>query len=165
VDSYLRDSSGVALLAAGVLGASIYVCAVAHIPMVASLLATGAAPGISIVFLVTGTATNLPELIALYNTIGKRTVILYACSLIIGAMIAGAVINAWLMPGFEPVFDPIRSLDMIDVGESLQPTVGNVLTLSSTAAIVILAGVGTWRKITARFSKRNTGSGDSCCSG
>ena len=75
VDSYLRESTGTALLAAGVLGASIYVCAVAHIPLVASLLTTGAAPGISIVFLVTGTATNLPELVALYNTIGKRSVV------------------------------------------------------------------------------------------
>jgi uncharacterized membrane protein YraQ (UPF0718 family) len=107
VDSYLRDSSGTALLAAGVLGASIYVCAVAHIPLVASLLATGAAPGISIVFLVTGTATNLPELVALYNTIGRRIVILYATSLIIAAMLAGVLVNAWLLPGFEPVFEGV----------------------------------------------------------
>lgn len=166
VDSYLRESSGVALLAAGLLGASIYVCAVAHIPLVASLLATGAAPGISIVFLVTGTATNLPELIALYNTIGKRTVILYACSLIVGAMLAGAAVNSWLLPGFEPVFDPLRSLELIDAGERLQPSVGNMLTLTSTAALVILASFGTWRWIRARIAGRNgTDSGDSCCSG
>ena len=119
VDSYLRESSGTALLAAGVLGASIYVCAVAHIPLVASLLATGAAPGISIVFLVTGTATNLPELVALYNTIGKRIVVLYAASLIAGAMLAGVAVNAWLLPGFEPVFDPVRSLDLLDAGAAL----------------------------------------------
>lgn len=166
VDSYLRESSGVALLAAGLLGASIYVCAVAHIPLVASLLATGAAPGISIVFLVTGTATNLPELIALYNTIGRRTVILYACSLIVGAMLAGVAVNAWLLPGFEPVFDPLRSLDMIGIGERLQPTIGNVLTLTSTAALVALAGLGSWRRIRALFTRGNdTGSDDNCCSG
>ena len=166
VDSYLRESSGVALLAAGLLGASIYVCAVAHIPLVASLLATGAAPGISIVFLVTGTATNLPELVALYNTIGRRTVILYACSLITGAMIAGVAVNAWLLPGFEPVFDPLRSLDMIDIGERLQPSVGNVLGLTSTAALVALASVGIGRRIKALFTRGNdAGSDDDCCSG
>jgi uncharacterized membrane protein YraQ (UPF0718 family) len=165
VDSYLRESTGTALLAAGVLGASIYVCAVAHIPLVASLLATGAAPGISIVFLVTGTATNLPELVALYNTIGKRTVILYASSLIAGAMVAGVVVNAWLLPGFEPVFDPVRSLDLLDAGERLQPRIGNVLSLLSTAALVALAGLGTWRRVAARIRSTAGDSDDSCCSG
>ncbi|HUT40725.1 MAG TPA: permease [Gammaproteobacteria bacterium] len=167
VDSYLRDSSGIALLAAGVLGASIYVCAVGHIPLVASLLATGAAPGISIVFLVTGTATNLPELIALYNTIGKRTVVLYVSALITGAMLAGVAVNAWLLPGFEPVFDPLRSLELVDLGEGLHPTIGNVVSLVSTAVLIALAGLGIWRWVAARFSRRSAsdGSGDSCCSG
>ena len=167
VDSYLRESSGTALLAAGVLGASIYVCAVAHIPLVATLLATGAAPGISIVFLVTGTASNLPELIALYNTIGRRTVVLYATSLIIGAMIAGVAVNAWLMPGFEPVFDPVRSLELVEAGERLQPTVGALVSAVATAVLAALAAFGTWRWIAARIRSRsaNPGSGDGCCSG
>ena len=166
-DSYLRESSAIALLAAGVLGASIYVCAVAHIPLVASLLATGAAPGISIVFLVTGTATNLPELVALYNTIGKRIVILYAASLIAGAMAAGLAVNAWLMPGFEPVFDPVRSLDLLEAGERLQPTVGVALSQASVFALVILAGIGSWRRAVVWLRSRASAgsSGDGCCSG
>lgn len=166
VDSYLRESSGTALLAAAMLGASIYVCAVAHIPLVATLLATGAAPGISIVFLVTGTATNLPELIALYNTIGRRTVVLYASSLIVGAMIAGVAVNAWLLPGFEPVFDPVRSLELVEAGERLQPTIGGMVSAVATAALVVLAAVGTWRWVAVRLRRRGaTGSGDGCCSG
>ncbi|MGB5474527.1 MAG: efflux transporter SaoE [Gammaproteobacteria bacterium] len=165
VDSYLRDSSGLALMAAGVLGASIYVCAVGHIPLVASLLAMGAAPGISIVFLVTGTATNLPELIALYNTIGRRTVVLYASSLIVGAMIAGVAVNAWLMPGFAPVFDPVRSLELVEAGERLQPTIGALVSAVASAVLVALAGFGTWRWIAARLRSRSTKSDDSCCSG
>ncbi|MGB5252381.1 MAG: permease [Sedimenticolaceae bacterium] len=166
VDTYLRESSGMALLAAGVLGATIYVCAVAHIPLVATLLATGAAPGVSIVFLVTGTATNLPELIALYNTIGKRTVILYASSLIVGAMIAGAAVNAWLMPGFEPVFDPVRSLELIETGERLQPTIGGLVTAVATAVLATLAVFGTWRWVAARLrGRRAAGARDDCCSG
>ena len=166
VDTYLRESSGTALLAAGVLGASIYVCAVAHIPLVATLLATGAAPGVSIVFLVTGTATNLPELIALYNTIGKRTVILYASSLILGAIVAGAAVNTWLMPGFEPIFDPLHSLELMETGERLQPTIGGLLSLVATIGLVALAGWGTWHRVAMRFrSRRVAGSGDDCCSG
>lgn len=159
-EAYLRESSLISLAAAGVLGASIYVCAVAHIPLVATLLAAGAAPGVSIVFLVTGTATNLPELIALYNTIGRRTVILYAVTLVCGAMLAGTAVNAWLMPGFEPTFDPIGSLDLMEAGERLQPTVGTLATLASTAVLVGLMGLGIWRRL-----RRRAGGQESCCSG
>ena len=146
------------------LGASIYVCAVAHIPLVASLLATGAAPGISIVFLVTGTATNLPELVALYHTIGRRIVVLYAVSLIAGAMLAGVAVNAWLLPGFAPVFDPVRSLDLLDAGERLQPTVGVALGQASAFGLVVLAVIGSWRR-GAAWLRRRTAAADGCCSG
>ena len=159
-EAYLRESSLISLGAAGVLGASIYVCAVAHIPLVATLLAAGAAPGVSIVFLVTGTATNLPELIALYNTIGRRTVILYSASLVCGAMLAGAAVNAWLMPGFEPAFDPLGSLELMEAGEWLQPTVGAATSLASTAALIGLMGLGVWRRL-----RRHDSSEESCCSG
>lgn len=162
VDTYLRESHIVALLAAAVLGASIYVCAVAHIPLVATLLAAGAAPGVAIVFLVTGTATNLPELIALYNTIGKRTVILYAISLIIGAMITGLLVNLWLMPGFSPVFDPVASLELLEAGEQLQPTVGTAPSLLATVALALLALLGSWRRAVAYIGRRR--SSDGCCS-
>lgn len=166
VDTYLRESSGMALVAAALLGASIYVCAVAHIPLVATLVAAGAAPGIAIVFLVTGTATNLPELIALYNTIGKRTVILYTVSLIIGAMIAGVLVNLWLLPGFSPVFDPVRSLDLLETGERLQPTVGETLRLLATVVLAGLALLGVWRWVGGLIARRRgSGTGDGCCSG
>jgi uncharacterized membrane protein YraQ (UPF0718 family) len=164
VDTYLRESHIVALLAAAVLGASIYVCAVAHIPLVATLLAAGAAPGVAIVFLVTGTATNLPELIALYNTIGKRTVILYAVSLIIGAMITGLLVNLWLMPGFSPVFDPVASLELLDAGQRLQPTVGTVPSLLATVALTLLALLGSWRRAIAYIGRRRSSTGGGCCS-
>jgi uncharacterized membrane protein YraQ (UPF0718 family) len=162
IDMYLRESSGLALLAAGLLGASIYVCAVAHIPLVATLLATGAAPGITIVFLVTGTATNLPELIALYNTIGKRTVVVYTSMLVTGAIIAGVAVNAWLLPDFTPVFDPLESLDLLDTGERLQPAISSTLSLAATFALVGLAGWGTMRRVTARL---RSSSSDGCCTG
>jgi uncharacterized membrane protein YraQ (UPF0718 family) len=164
VDTYLRENHVVALLAAAVLGASIYVCAVAHIPLVATLLAAGAAPGVAIVFLVTGTATNLPELIALYNTIGKRTVILYAVSLIIGAMITGLLVNLWLMPGFSPVFDPVASLELLDAGQRLQPTMGTMPSLLATIMLALLSLLGSWRWVIAHIGRRRSRTGDGCCS-
>jgi uncharacterized membrane protein YraQ (UPF0718 family) len=164
-DTYLRDNSILALAVAGVLGASIYVCAVAHIPLVATLLAAGAAPGVAIVFLVTGTATNLPELIALYKTIGRRTVVIYTASLVLASMAAGAAVNTWLMPGFEPVFNPIRSLDLLDVGERLQLGVSEMFSLSAVFALMVLIGVGLYRRISGRLMAGRRGGNRDCCSG
>ncbi len=164
VDSYLRDSTAVALLAAAVLGASIYVCAVAHIPFVAALLASGVAPGIAIVYLAAGTATNLPELIALDRTIGRRVVLIYTGTLIVGSMLAGTFVNYWLMPGFEAALDPVASLRLTDWGELLQPNVGNLITLASVAVLLWLAVWGTGRKLVswlpARGARKET---DPCC--
>lgn len=163
VDTYLRESSVIALLAAAVLGASIYVCAVAHIPFVAALLASGVAPGIAIVYLAAGTATNLPELIALYKTIGRRTVVIYTATLIVGSIVTGVIVNAWLMPGFNPVLDPITSLDLASLGEHLQLSVSTSVSAVSLIILVCLAGWGTYRKIRERLLVRAAPSASDCC--
>ena len=146
IDQYLGSDSIVSLLAAAVLGASIYVCAVAHIPLVATLLAAGATPGLAIVFLVTGTATNLPELFALYKAIGRRTVIIYVTGLVIASVLAGLVVNAWLLPGFVPVFDPLSSIEALSQAEEWQFSVPSVWAVGSAILIGILAlgGAARW---------------------
>jgi len=163
VDEYLHDSNTIALLAAAVLGASIYVCAVAHIPFVAALLASGVAPGIAIVYLAAGTATNLPELVALYKTIGRRTVIIYTSTLILGAMLAGLIVNAWLLPGFVPELDPMRSLDLATLGERLQFSINSSVSLGSVVILFALVVWGTYRKVREWWPARTTASVNQCC--
>ena len=170
VDTYLGHGGILGLLIVGAFGAVIYVCAVAHIPVVATLLASGAAPGAAIVFLVTGTATNLPELVALYHAIGRRTVFVYVIGLVLGSVAAGLLVNAMLLPGFEPVFDPLRSLELLRVGELLQPTVASGIALSSA---VLLLGLATWGLVarvrarllpaTAGVSKAEPSCSPACC--
>lgn len=144
MQEYLGDASLLGLLAVGLFGASIYVCAVAHIPLVATLLAAGAGPGAAVVFLVTGAATNLPELLTLYHTIGKRTVILYTTVMISASVLAGVAINAWLLPGFKPVFDPVTSLDLISATQNWQLFLPTVIYPASAFAVLGLAiwGIG-----------------------
>jgi len=154
IDTYLGDGGWPGLLAVGLFGAVIYVCAVAHIPVVATLLASGAAPGAAIVFLVTGAATNLPELVALYHAIGRRTVTIYAAGLVVGSLVAGLLVNAILLPGFEPVFDPLRSLELMQVGQLLQPTVAGWVGFSSALLLAALAGWGFGARVRARFVAR-----------
>lgn len=151
MEAYLGSPAVSGLLIAALAGASIYVCAVAHIPLVATLLAAGAAPGVAIVFLVTGTATNLPELITLYKTIGRRTVILYSGGLIVAAMLAGIIVNGLLLPGFAPHFDPLASLNMVESGERFWFTPWAWLNTTAAWLLIALAVWGSWLRIRQWF--------------
>jgi uncharacterized protein len=163
MQTYLGSSSFVSLLVAALLGASIYVCAVAHIPLVAALLAAGAPPGAAIVFLVTGTATNLPELFTLYRTIGRRTVIIYTSVLILSSILAGLLVNMWLMPGFEADFDPLASLSLMDQSDRLWWTPSAIIKWSSSVVVLFLAGWGIISYLQGLLSRRNVNSDTGCC--
>ncbi len=161
IQQYLNGQSFWGLFAAAVLGATIYVCAVAHIPLVASLIATGAGPGAAIVFLVTGTATNLPELFTLYKTIGKRTVIIYSSVLISTSLLAGWLVNLWLLPGFAIEFDPLKSLQLTEFSGYFWLTPSNFFNTLTTFAVILLATAGCYLKVKTLF-KRDLKAG--CCS-
>ena len=163
-ERYLSNNSFIGLLAAGVLGASIYVCAVAHIPVVATLLAAGAGPGAAIVFLVTGTATNLPELYTLYRTIGRRTIVVYVTTLVLASMLAGLLVNLWLAPGFTPIFDPLTSLDLIERADQLWVTWPTVFNIGAALIVLGLGAYGTWLRVRSRLFRRfGARHDDACC--
>jgi hypothetical protein len=117
------------------------------------------------VFLVTGTATNLPELFALYKTIGKRTVVIYTTSLIVLSLVAGAVVNLWLGTGFSPVFDPLASLELIETGEKLWISPGALVNVLAAWAVVALAAWGCWLRFRQRFLASGSLDDSGCCSG
>jgi len=141
----------VPLLFVALFSASIYVCAVAHIPVVAAFLAAGAGPGFGIVFLVTGAATNLPELFALQRTLGTRIVAIYVCGLIGLSLLAGWAVNLWLAPNYVPIMDPLRSIQFSDLASTLSPVLPDVVTIASTAAVLILIIWGTVRWVAQKI--------------
>jgi len=133
------------LLLVALFGASLYVCAVAHIPLVAALLAAGAGPGAAIVFLVTGAATNLPEFIALQRVFGTRAVLLYVGGLIGLSLFAGTLVNIWLA-GYQPLMDPLRSLEWSDLAAQLTPVIPEPVAVVSALAVagLIVWGLARW---------------------
>jgi uncharacterized protein len=144
--NYLGEAAPfLSLLLVAIFGASIYVCAVAHIPLVAALLATGAAPGIAIVFLVTGAASNLPELIALQRVMGTRTVVVYTSCLIGTSLFAGWLVNLWLIPGYVSVTDAEQSLGWAELGERLNPIIPHTLSIICAAILLVLITWGVYR--------------------
>lgn len=142
------------LFIVAVLGMIIYVCAVAHIPLVAALLVAGASPGVAIVFLVTGAVTNLPELIALQKILGRRTIAVYVVSLVAASILAGWLVNLWLLPDFSPALDPMASLHWSDLAERVTIIVPQWLTVASAVIVAGLCAWGVGRWIRARMPGR-----------
>lgn len=93
IQKYLGNPGVLSLGSIAILACVMYVCAVGHIPFIAALVASGASPGVAITFLIAGAATNLPELISIYNVIGKRAVIIYSTTLTICALVIGYITN------------------------------------------------------------------------
>ena len=65
IQTYLGNPGFVSLFGITVVAAFMYVCAVGHIPFIAALVASGAAPGVAITFLMAGAATNIPGLVTI----------------------------------------------------------------------------------------------------
>lgn len=113
IHQYLGNPGMISLTGIGILGAVMYVCAVGHIPFIAAVVAAGAAPGVAITFLMTGAATNLPELISIYKIIGRRSTLIYSVTVVGASLAIGFLTNALLMPDFMPDFDHNRTVRTI----------------------------------------------------
>lgn len=118
IQKYLSSPDMVSILGIALLSTVMYVCSVGHIPFVAALIGAGASPGIAITFLITGTATNLPELMSIFNLMGKKAAIIYTSFLAALSMIVGYLINVFLTD-FVPVFDISVNQGKLDLAEKL----------------------------------------------
>lgn len=65
IQTYLGNPGFISLFGITVIAALMYVCAVGHLPFIAAIVASGAAPGVAITFLMAGASTNIPELITI----------------------------------------------------------------------------------------------------
>ncbi len=83
-----------AMLVMMAVGIPIYVCASASVPVAAALILKGLSPGAVLVFLMTGPATNAAGLVTIWNTLGRRTAILYLITVAACALGAGLLLDA-----------------------------------------------------------------------
>lgn len=81
-----------------ILAASIpmYVCATGSVPIAAALMLKGISPGAAFVFLMAGPATNAGTITVIGKSLGKKALITYLASIIIGAFLSGIIINEFL---------------------------------------------------------------------
>ncbi|MFV0438883.1 MAG: efflux transporter SaoE [Desulfopila sp.] len=138
IQGYLGSPGMISIAGIAVLGSVLYVCAVGHIPLVAALVATGAAPGVAITFLMTGAATNLPELISIYKMIGKRAALLYSSLVVLSSLGIGWLTNQYLLPGFVPFYNLDKGQQAIGLANRLIVSVPEPLQIACSLILLFL---------------------------
>ncbi len=155
IQDYLGQPGFVSLFGITVVAALMYVCAVGHIPFIAALVASGAAPGVAITFLMAGAGTNIPELLTISKTIGKRAMFMYFSMVVVISNVVGYITNRLLMPGFTPVLDYDQTQHTISYANKMivvMPEWGKNLC---SIILVCFALVSLYRVINAKVKKQS----------
>jgi hypothetical protein len=156
IQAYLGDPGALSLGAGAILGAIMYVCAVGHIPFTAALVASGAAPGLALTFLMTGAATNAPELLSIWKLMGRRPAIIYSGLLVLASFAVGAIANALLGPGFVPTFDTSGSEAAVGFATALSGWSPVALEWACSAAVIAMGAYAWWTWATTLVRGRAT---------
>lgn len=109
IQKHLGNPSLISLATLALLSTTMYVSAVSHIPFIATLIASGAAPGVAVIFLMAA-ATDIPELYTIRKMIGKRCALIYTGLISIYAFSVGMITNWILMLDFILVGNSIDQL-------------------------------------------------------
>jgi len=74
----------------------LYVCATSSVPIAAALIVKGLSPGAALVFLMAGPATNAATISVIANTLGKKSLIVYLSTIIIGSFAGGVILDQFM---------------------------------------------------------------------
>jgi len=119
-----------AMLIMMAIGIPVYVCASASVPVAAALILKGLSPGAALVFLMTGPATNAAGLVTIWNTLGRRTAILYLLTVATCALAAGLLLDV--------ILHSMHIHDMAHAHRMVPPLV----EYASAAILLVLLGYG-----------------------
>ncbi|PWQ95227.1 SO_0444 family Cu/Zn efflux transporter [Leucothrix arctica] len=129
------------MIAAGI---PMYICATASTPVAAGLLMAGVSPGVALVLLLTGPATNISTLGVISKELGKRTMWLYLLGVSVTAIIAGLVTDALV---------GIYKIDIqtqITAGHEMMPMWLEVGSLAILVAVVLRSKL--WSSVSAKLN-------------
>lgn len=75
----------------------LYICATASVPLAAVLILKGLSPGAALVLLMAGPATNAATITLIGKVMGKKTLLIYLSTIILGSFIFGFIID-YILP-------------------------------------------------------------------
>jgi uncharacterized membrane protein YraQ (UPF0718 family) len=94
-----------------VVGAPLYICATAAVPLAAAFLAKGLSPGAVLVFLMAAPATNLATIVLVWKIMGPRTLFSYILAVAVTALGAGYLTDIFLsvpaLSGAKAAFEEV----------------------------------------------------------
>jgi len=146
----LKDNSWLSYIIVIVIAVPMYVCATASLPIAAGLMLAGVSAGAAFVFLSAGPATNTVTIGVVKKMLGKKSLVIYLGSIIIGSILFGL--------GLDYIFDAsaIDPTSLIHMDEK-----GGIISILSS---IVLWGFVLWFMVKPYFEKKDTCSGGSCCS-
>ena len=125
----------VAMTVMVLVGIPMYICATASTPIAAGLIIAGVSPGVALVLLLTGPATNLSTLGVISQELGKRSMWLYLLAVVVTAMLAGRLVD-WLINLYE-----------IDIQAQVHGLHAGVPIWLQWSALILLVGVALYQKV------------------
>lgn len=127
----------VAMLIMMVVGIPMYICATASTPIAAGLMLAGMSPGVALVLLLTGPATNISTLGVIAKELGRRSMVLYLAGVSITALLAGLLVDA------------IVQIWQLDITTALHAHHESVPVIIAWVSLLILIGaiaINKWKK-------------------
>lgn len=105
-----KDNSLASMLLVLCFSIPMYLCATGSIPIAVALMLKGLTPGAALVLLMAGPACNMASILVINKVMGRRTLITYLASIIIGAVGFGLAIDhllprEWFIPTIAPSAD------------------------------------------------------------
>jgi len=129
----------------------LYVCATGSVPIAAILMLKGLSPGAAIVFLMAGPATNAATMTVIGNVFGRRTLIIYLASIVIGAYFFGTIVNEFLPR--EWFLNPIT---LIHGGEHAHDFLPGWLKIGSSILLAGLIANALYNKYLSRYFRKKS---------
>lgn len=91
-----QDNTLYSILFVLVFSIPMYLCATGSIPIAMALMLKGLTPGAALVLLMAGPACNAASILVVGKVLGKRTLLIYLVSIVMGAIVFGYVIDYML---------------------------------------------------------------------
>lgn len=99
-----RGNTQLSMLLVLCIAIPMYICATGSIPIAVALILKGLTPGAALVLLMAGPACNMASILVINKVMGRKTLILYLCSIVAMAIFWGHVVDyvlpaEWLQMG------------------------------------------------------------------
>ena len=126
----------------------LYVCATSSVPIAVAMMLKGLSPGAALVFLMAGPATNAATITVLSRTLGKRGLLAYIGSIVLGAVGFGTLIDLTLPKSWF-------TIDAISIGSKSNSLFDTIFFNSSAIIFAILLLMSFYRFAVKRRFKHH----------